>query len=353
MKNKIFILSIALQIFSLDVKSYADSMLFGQPESLHLVVNNRILATVNDKAISVVDVMKKMDMLFYRQFPEYTSSVQARFQFYQVNWKHVLNDLIDKELVMADAEENKLPVSGGDVRQEMETLFGPNIITNLDKVGLTFDEAYKMVLDDITIRRMIYIRVNAKAIKSVTPQVVRTAYEEFAKENIRPDQWEYRVISIRDKDETRGAEIANLVHRLMEEKISFEELPNQVKSNSIYHPSTSLNISEEHHHTEKELSANYKEILLKMQSESLSDPVAQKSRSDKSTVFRIFYLKQMKPGGVVPFNEAEKIIKEKLIDDTISKETDAYLNKLRQHFHVHDTHLKEMLANDFQPFALQ
>src|ERR1700730_13068687 len=82
-----------------------DGILYGPEDNARIVVNNRILAKVNGKEISVFDVMKKMDMLFYRQFPEYTSSMQARFQFYQVSWKRVLQDLIDKELIMADAEE--------------------------------------------------------------------------------------------------------------------------------------------------------------------------------------------------------------------------------------------------------
>src|SRR5262249_17801417 len=149
-----------------------------QEDKAHIVVNNRILARINEKAISVVDLMKKLDVLFYREFPQYTSSKVARYQFYQANWKNVLQELIDKELILADAEENKLPISSGDVRQEMEQLFGPNIIANLDKVGLSFDDAWKIVQGDITIRRMMYMRVNAKAMRQVTPQDVWAAYEE-------------------------------------------------------------------------------------------------------------------------------------------------------------------------------
>ncbi|MBA3815063.1 MAG: SurA N-terminal domain-containing protein, partial [Parachlamydiaceae bacterium] len=110
----------------------ADPFLFNTEQELQIVVNNRILAKVNGKAISVMDLMKKMDLLFYRQFPQYISSAQARYQFYQANWKHLLEEIIDKELILADAQDAKIPISAGDVRQEMEVLFGPNIISNLD-----------------------------------------------------------------------------------------------------------------------------------------------------------------------------------------------------------------------------
>ena len=59
----------------------ADSLLLGAEQPAHVIVHNRILAKVNGKAISVVDIMKKMDILFYREYPQYTSSSQARFQF--------------------------------------------------------------------------------------------------------------------------------------------------------------------------------------------------------------------------------------------------------------------------------
>src|ERR1700738_2776124 len=125
-----------------------------QNQGERIFVNNRILAKINGKPISVVDVMKKMDLLFYKRYPQYTSIPAARFQFYQLHWQYVLNELIDKELVMADAADNKLPLTPGDIRQEMEEWFGPNIIVNLDQAGLTFDEAWKLVEEDLILQRM-------------------------------------------------------------------------------------------------------------------------------------------------------------------------------------------------------
>ncbi len=36
----------------------------------NIVINNRILLKVNGKSITVMDVVRKMDLLFYRQYPE-------------------------------------------------------------------------------------------------------------------------------------------------------------------------------------------------------------------------------------------------------------------------------------------
>lgn len=352
MKRKaLFIFALICSTFQ-SLQAANEPLLFGKEDSQRLVVNNRILAKVNDKAISVFDIMKKMDVLFYREFPEYTSSVQARYQFYKVNWKHVLEELVSKELVLADAVEAKLPVTNGDIRQEMESLFGPNIIGNLDKIGMTYDEAQKIVQGDITIRRMIYVRVNSKALKKVTPQVVRNAYEDFIKnpDNIKPDTWKYNVISIRDKEETRGAEAANFVYSLLNENTSLNELAAKVKENPSYEKSQ-VNISEEYNLQEKDISDNYKSVLTKMQPHTHSLPTAQKSRS--GNVYRIFVLNDFSKGGAPSFNEIEPKLKDKLLDVEVGKETEAYIKRLRKHYHVEEDYLTNIDSKTFEPFSIK
>jgi len=327
--------------------------LSGAEKEKQVFVNNRILAKVNGKAISVIDIMKKMDMHFYKMYPQYTSSAMARFQFYQMSWKSVLSELIDKELIIADATENKLVISSGDVRQELENLFGPNIIVNLDKVGLTFDEAWKMVQDDITLKRMIYVRVHSKALRKVTPKDVREAYEEYAKNNIKNDEWHYQVVSIRNPDPAKGAETAQFAfHLLTDKKVPLKDLPAHITTFADWSSKTKLNVSEEFNHTEKDLAPNYKEYLSQLAANTYSQPIAQVSRKDNSTVCRIFYLKEMVPGGVVPFNEVENKLKEQLLDEVIDKETADYLKKMRRHYNVQESDLKE-LTGSFEPFVLK
>lgn len=350
MKSRVFKLCFVLATLSAALQAKSDpSFLLGAEEPAHIVVNNRILAKVNGKAISVIDLMKKMDILFYREFPQYTSSAQARYQFYQANWKHVFQEMVDKELIVADAEENKLPVSSGDVRQEMEQLFGPNIIGNLDKVGLTFDDAWKIVQGDILIRRMIHIRVNTKAMRCITPQDVRAAYEEFAKTNIRSDEWTYQVVTIRDKDPSTGAQAANIAYQMLtEDSIALADVPAKIKELPTIGKTSNVNISEEYRHNEKEVSPAYKEILVQLGAGQYSRPSSHKSRTDNSTVFRIFYLKEMIPGGAIPYNEVENKLKDKLLGDGIVKESKAYIKRLRRHFDV-----QEMITEDFQPFSIK
>ncbi len=354
MKNKILVsLFIIIAHFN-PTAAYAETLLGQGSKEPHILVNNRILVQVNGKAISVMDIMKKMDLLFFKQYPQYSSSVVARHQFYQAYWKKALNEIIDKELILIDSEELKIKINPGDVRQEMETLFGPNIIINLDKAGLTFDEAYQMVHDDIAIRRMLYFRVHTNVIAEVTPQKVRDYYEAHAKDNIRDNEWTFQVITIRHRNPAKGAETANLVHHLLvDERIPLDHLSQKLQEMKIDEPTQkTIAISELFINKEKELSDLFKKTLTTLDNDAYSTPIAQKSKADNSTVFRIFYLKKMTPGGIVPYQELESQIKNKLLDEGAAVGTDKYFREQREHFDIQDKQLEEIFSSDFQPFIL-
>lgn len=357
MKKKYILLTFLFLLPYFDMQAaIAESRLAVPDQPTKLIIHNRILAKVNGTAISTYDVARKMDMLFYKQFPEYLTSVPARFQYYQANWKPVLEELIHKELVIADGQQSKIEVSNGDVRQEMESLFAPNIIENLDKAGMTFEEAAKMVQGDILIKRMLNYKVNAKALRLVTPSKVRQTYEELIKnsENARPNMWSYQVITVRDRNPKKTEETANLVYKaLIEDKIPMDQLVSYLKENKLLGVKAKVTVSDVIANNETELSEAYKKILMNMQPGMISEPASQKSRADKTTVYRIFYLKDMVLGGMPAFQEVENTLREQLLNQVADQETEAYLSKLRNHFHVREEDLNAMIPSNYQPFSIK
>jgi hypothetical protein len=324
-------------------------------DSKQIVVNNRILAKVNGTPISVFDLMKKMDVVFYREYPEYSSSKMARYQFYMANWKVVLQDQINKELINADAEDNKLVVSNGDVRQEMESTFGPNIIANLDKIGMTMDEAWKIVKGDIVLRRMMMIRVNSNALRQVGPLEVRKAYDKYAQENLKLDEWHYYVISVRDKDAEKGSRVAKRIEELIKDNptLSFPEMAEMVRALPNVDSSIAVNVSEELVHNDLQLSPAYKMVLTSMEPETYTEALPQKSRADNKMVYRIFYLKEKVAGGLPDFAEVELELRDRLLNEAVEKESALYIKRLQKHYGVSENMVKEIIAGDFQPFSLQ
>lgn len=344
----LFILT-ALPLTAAGLKN--DDFLLRSEKTRKMQINNRVLAVVNGKPITVVDVMKKMDMIFHQQFREYSDNIEARHQFYSMQWKRVLQELIDKEVILADAIENQLPITNGDVRQEMETLFGPNIIASLDQMDMGYDEAFEMVKGDLLIRRMMMMRVNLKAMRKVTPQTVQQHYEEFAKENVVPARWTYQVISVRHPDSKVGADVAQTAYALLGAEIALGQLKTRLESVGVVNDAV-VNVSQTFDLAEGEVSPNNLEVLKTLGVNEYSKPVAEQSRKDNSLVHRIYYLVNKEEGGAVPFTDAEKKIYNKLMDDAIELESIAYLKKLRQHYGVSETLLKDLTVDEFKPFEL-
>lgn len=326
-----------------------DNLLMNQDDHLRIIVNNRVLANVNGKPITVIDIMKRMDILFLKQFPEYTSSVSARHQFYVANWKRTLSELVDKELILADAKESKMEVANGDIRQEMEQMFGPNIILNLDKIGLSLDEATKIVSGDIAIRRMMYVKVTSKALGKVTPSFVRSHYEEWAAHNTKPATVSYRMITIRNPEKDKGKEIAQKIYdTLLGTEFKHDELIANLAPYKDF-----LSLSDEFNHTDKDITPVNKPILASLSAGQASKPVEQKSRADNQTVYRLFLVTDKVEGSTPPFKDAEPEIKERLLDHAIDQEQKTYLTRLRKHFAVRESQLKDMIPEEFIPFSLK
>ena len=108
--------------------------------------------------------------------------------------------------MIADAEKLEVKVTDAEVREEILNRFGPNIMPNLDKLGVTYEEAAKMIHEEMIMQRMIWFRVNSKALAKSTRQDVKEAYKQYCDKNPELEEWQYQVLSIRspDKDSKRG-----------------------------------------------------------------------------------------------------------------------------------------------------
>lgn len=354
MKKTFIILSFYFLSFSL-LQAKGNEPLFNLKEEPKIFINNRIIARVNGKSISTYDLMKKMDLSFYRQYPEYTTSLNARIQFYEMSWKPALLDMIDKELILSDAKESKIEVSSGDLRQEIETSFGPNVIANLDKAGLTFEEASKVMQEEITIRRLIAARVHTKALRQATPLKIRLAYEDFIKDqaNYRPTRWTYRLITIKNRTPIKTEETANAVYQLFLEGIPLDQIVAQLKERKILGRLGKVTVSNPIEQDENEISNDYKDILINLDVGMISQPFLHKSRIHQSDVTRLLFIEGKNPGSFPSYKEMESKLKENLLDKEVDQETDRYLLKLRQHYHIRQSDIDAFLPSDYQPFSLK
>lgn len=322
---------------------------FSEPK--HIQINNRILTKINGNPISVLDVMRKMDMIFFKEFPQYADSEEARFQFYSANWEHFFNELINNELIYSDAKEKNMPLSDSDIRAEMEALFGPNVVLNIDKMGMTFQDVWQILERDLYVRRMIYFRVTSKVKDEVTPERLKLAYQEFSQKNRRPSEWHYQLLTLRGPNIEKNKELAAQAYDLLSnQQLSLEDIEDKLLQ---IDPETKVSISEEFHRSEKDIAKSHLEALENLQEGEFSQPLQQVLRSDQSTVYRIYVLNKFIEGGTPSFKEVQDQLQDELVGKAIEKNSNQYLSNLRKKYGIDDKFISQSIPENFQPFYYQ
>lgn len=327
---------------------HPDASALQQEEPEELIIYNRILAKVNGKTISVIDVMKKMDMFLQKHYPQVASSKLTRYQFFSGQWREYLAQMIDQELMIADAEHLEVKVTDAEVREEILNRFGPNTMPILDKMGLSYEEAKQMIHDEMIVQRMMWFRVNSKALTHVNSNDVKEAYKQYCEKNPELEEWQYQVLSIRSLQKEESETLASRAFELLKSNLELSAVAEKLNA-----PQETLTVSPDMQADEKSISSSHKEVLKTLTENSFSAPIAQVSRIDNSVVYRIFYLKKHTKRTLPPFGKIAEELKEQLLQQAANKENTQYIAKLRDRLGYDEKHMTETLPNDFQPFALR
>lgn len=309
--------------------------------------NNRILAIVNGTPISMLDVVKQLDLLFYRKYRDYQTKPEAKVQFYTAHWKEVFSELIDRELVLADAQEKQFTVSQGDVRQEMEEMFGPDLIKNVHEAGLTIPEVRKLLHADITLRRMLFFKVRAKAYASISPQDVAAAYEKLKKEATVHEEVIWQVISIKG-DPKKSEKVACQLAKELKPSDPPTKALNMVKD--VEKEGIQLTLSAPFTTARKALSKELSTLFSSLKPQSYSAPISTRGR-DGAVSWKIYFLSGVQSCSFPPLQEVETQVREQLVATRVEQMTKEYVVQLHHHFGVDIEEINKALRG-YEPFKV-
>lgn len=329
------------------------SILNPEQSNQKITINNAILAKVNGKTISVLDVAKKMDLIFHQMYPDLANSKSAKFQFYNASWKHVLNEMINTHLMVAEAQSKEVKINDGEIREEMEQRFGPNILVTLENIGVSYNEAWEMTKTEMIVKRMMWYFVHAKALTKITPETIRQNYRIYCQKNPPLDEWEYQVISIKSTNQKLEEELSKKAYELAKNTPDFTVLQDKLKDFEKLHPDCTLQVSATFKRNSKELASSHKDVLSALKEDSYSLPIAQLSKVDNQKTHKIFYLKKHDLKTAPTFDDLSLKIKDELLQKVVTEESQAYFTKLRKFYGFDENSLKKIIPQDFQPFSLQ
>ncbi|MBN1915229.1 MAG: hypothetical protein JW769_05010 [Parachlamydiales bacterium] len=318
--------------------------------SQEIQLNNRVLVDINGKKISVLDLEKQLKIIFDENFPHLKNSVDARFEFYQMSWKRVLADFLHHELMLLDAKTKEITITDGEIREVLEKRFGPNIAFSLKQQNLTFDEAWDAIKKEMTIERMQWFYIHAKALQAITPQKIKEAYQLYKQQNPPLEKWDYQMITVSSSEE-QNEQIAQKAYDLLKSRdfSTAEIILHPLKEEF---PDVSITISPVYTVTNKEVSKEREEILRSLTPQSLSAPIAQ-ATANHSFAYRLFYLSAYQKEAAQSFDAMSNSLKNKLMHEVIMQETSNYYTYLRSRYGYDTQYLQESIPQDFEPFIIR
>ncbi|MCH9632331.1 MAG: hypothetical protein S4CHLAM6_06630 [Chlamydiae bacterium] len=319
-----------------------------------ILVENRVLTNVNNTPISVVDVMKKMDTEFFVEYPHLMDSDVARYQFYKARWRHEFDRMVESELIISDAKAHKLELTEGDIRQELEKRFGPEVIINIDQIGLTYDEAYDLVKKDILTQRMSQGFLYLKGVFNISPDDLLTAYREYIKVNKKPDHWKYHMISFRGPNALEDSQMAKLsLERLSSETKSFNALCMRFKDKTDDFENKQISISKEFDLESDQIQESHRDILSNLTPHSFSEPIKEHSRIKNQPVYRIFHLNSYEAGGKIKLAEVEEKLIYQHKQEKYEQEYINYVTNLRERSGLTKDSINAGIPEGFEPFRIK
>jgi SurA N-terminal domain len=337
-----------LTIYSLSAFSPTPKPSDYSPQKLN--IKNRILVTVMNKPISVLDVVKKMNVMLEQSYPDYKNIPEAKYQFYSQQWRYVLRQMIDAELMLKDAEKLELKVTDAEVREEIHSRFGPNVMKSLKEIGISYDEAQKMIHTDIITQRMMWYRVHSKALSKVIPQDIKKSYQDYVYKNPSDNIWTYEVLSVKSNNDSSSSLVASKAFDMLcAAKLGLKEAATSLKTSSQNDNNLQITVSEVITAKEYELSSAHKDALKTLVKGQFSKPIEQIGKNGKDKAHRIYHLIDVQKKEPAKFVTLADQFKDKLIQDKVNEFNQNYISKLRSRYGFDDLSNIDKL----EPFVLE
>jgi hypothetical protein len=311
-----------------------------------VVVDNRVLACVRDQTITVVDVMKKLDMIFYQQYPQYRGIPEARYEFYAANWRKALDELVDRRLALLLAEEKQFRLTNGDIREELEEIYGPNVLMSLYGEGISIQDAHEMMREDILFRRVVSFFVQMPIYAEITPNIVKEAYDKKLETFKQQKGWLWRSVTIKSKTGSCSKQEADTIWRDLHSRAT--KLRDLVAK-----PPEGLEIvvSQQFKSLYHDVSEAVSSVLNSLPIGSFSQPVAAQ-KNESSGTWRLYIVDEHFAPKTPEFCEIENALKQEIATPQISIKSEEFFQDLRKRYHAKYVLSEDQLLS-LQPFSLK
>lgn len=323
-----------------------------QAKSYQLVIHNRPLLKVGESMISLHDVLQKVNLMILAHDPEYLDNPQALFHIYQQYWKGAFEELVNAELMALYWTDKKFVLPETEIRAALNDRFGPNVVDNLNKMGLSYEQALAVVHKDLMVQQINWYFIHMKALGLVTPEKIKTAYQAYLNDFIPSEQWAYEVVSIKGDDlqfcQKVALEICQSASAESSPLLSMNDLLAGVKESFKQSDKTVTVSVQNYTHDKNAIASRYTEALRSIPIGSLSQPIIE--GSPKKPIVKLIKLQQIQKEEPKAFQEMAPSFEQQIFQKVYSEEMSLFIKNLQEQYGYTDP--LKMIPEDYVPFEL-
>ncbi|AAF39463.1 hypothetical protein FTM89_03365 [Chlamydia trachomatis] len=318
--------------------SFPSSSLEQNPSGV--AIHNRVLFKIDeDTVVTTLDVIHKLNILFYSTCPQLVDSVSARSQYYSAMWPVVLESVINEFLMAADAKEKKIFIDPTSVNQEIEAMFGRDLSPFAKFFDMTPGDIFNVVHRVLVAQRIEGMMVRSRVMLKVTPGMVRDRYQKLVEDASQVSQWTYRVLTIKAGSELLANKIAGKVQERLNEGDSWDK---ERLAAMVLSQGGQLICSDEFIREDAQLSAAHKKAL-----EEINFPEERCGKAlEHASGLKLFVLFDCSTKTLEPLEKMEAQIKQRLMMELAEEEEANYKNKLRARYGFDPSIITQLLSED-------
>ncbi|MBQ8498241.1 hypothetical protein [Chlamydia sp.] len=305
-----------------------------------VAIHNRVLFKVDeDTVVTTLDVIHKLNILFYSTCPQLIDSVSARSQYYAAMWPVVLEAVINEFLMAADAKAKKIFIDPTSVNQEIESMFGRDLSPFFKIFDMTPEDVFNVVHRIMVAQRIEGMMVRSRVMLKVTPGMVRTYYQKLAEEAAQITQWTYRVLTIKAGSEFLANKIAGKVQERLNEGAAWDK---ERLTAMVLSQGGQLICSEEFFREDAQLSVAHKQAL-----EEIPFPEERCGKAiEHASGLKLFVLFNRSTKTLEPLEKIEPQLKQQLMMALAEEEEANYKGKLHARYGFDPSVITKLLAAD-------
>lgn len=333
--KKSFLCALVLFYSALSSHLFADSTQRQQQQdqlALDLKINHQVLWQSSTSTITSYDLVKQMDLILLHQGK--TIPQQLKAEYYRNSWRDVLTNMIERDLVLQEAKDRGFKIERYEVMEEIIRRMGSDYILILDRENIALNDLIEDIEKELLVQRMIYIKVQYKAQRAITPGAIRAKYAQYLSENPETDLVDFHLYTVKASDAFNQTDFFETLGKL-QERLRSNGAITQEQVDQISNEGTKVSRLEFKEIKTQQLTPTLLKHLAPLQEKEFTTW----KESEDRHIMKILYLLSREQQKPKKLSEMKEPIENSIFESNMQTASQEFLNKLYQQ---HSEELQEL-----------